>query len=148
MNKDTNLETVVCDIDGTISDRRHRLKHLEGKKDWDAFFSEMHKDPPIKRVVKKIEEHSKKEKRIIFVTGRPEDYRNITEKWIKENVKAEDFLLLMRPSNNYERDVIIKNKMKNEILNSYKIIKVYEDQKELFDMWEEAGLDCELCNLD
>ena len=45
MHKGKKLETIVCDIDGTISDRRHRLKHLEGKKDWDAFFEEMHKDP-------------------------------------------------------------------------------------------------------
>ena len=38
MDKETNLETIVCDIDGTISDRRHRLKHLEGKKDWGGVF--------------------------------------------------------------------------------------------------------------
>ena len=84
MDKEKNLETIICDIDGTISDRRHRLKHIEGKKDWDTFFKEMHKDPPIIKVVKEIEEHAKKGKNIVFVTGRPEKYRKITEQWINK----------------------------------------------------------------
>ena len=32
---------VLCDIDGTIANNDHRQHYLEGKKDWDGFFSEL-----------------------------------------------------------------------------------------------------------
>tara|TARA_Y200000002_G_C22620649_1_gene638014 strand:+ start:1254 stop:1370 length:117 start_codon:yes stop_codon:yes gene_type:complete len=32
---------VICDIDGTIANNDHRQYFLEGKKDWDGFFSSL-----------------------------------------------------------------------------------------------------------
>ena len=41
---------VICDIDGTIANNDHRQHYLEGKKDWEGFFSELESmnfyDPP------------------------------------------------------------------------------------------------------
>jgi len=32
---------VICDIDGTTANNDHRQHFLEGKKDWDGFFSSL-----------------------------------------------------------------------------------------------------------
>ena len=47
---------VICDIDGTIANNDHRQHYLEGKKDWDGFFSEIINDSPIMPVIKIINE--------------------------------------------------------------------------------------------
>tara|TARA_Y100000590_G_C15412746_1_gene898204 strand:- start:212 stop:664 length:453 start_codon:yes stop_codon:yes gene_type:complete len=146
MNKEKNLETIVCDIDGTISDRRHRLKHLEGRKDWEAFFKEMHKDPPIRKVVNEIERYAEEEKNIIFVTGRPEEYRKITEEWINKYLTLTSFTLLMRETKNYESDLSLKKRILKNSLLDLNILKVYDDREELIQMWREAGLECVDCS--
>jgi hydroxymethylpyrimidine pyrophosphatase-like HAD family hydrolase len=146
MDKETNLETIVCDIDGTISDRRHRLKHLEGKKDWGGFFKDMHKDPPIKEVTKQIEKYAEQRKNIVFVTGRPEEYRKTTEKWINEHLNLASFTLIMRETKNYESDLSLKKRILKDSLLNLIILKVYDDREELIQMWREAGLECIDCS--
>ena len=145
MNDKRNIETIVCDIDGTISDRRHRLKHLEGKKDWKAFFEEMHKDPPIKEVIKQIEKYAQQRKNIVFVTGRPEEYRKTTEKWINEHLNLANFTLIMRETKNYESDLSLKKRILKDSLLDLNILKVYDDREELIQMWRESGLECVDC---
>ena len=145
-NNKKKKEAVVFDIDGTVSDRRHRLKHLDGKKDWDAFFNDMDQDPPIAPIVRKVEDYSKKKKQIIFVTGRPDSYRNITEEWIKRNIKINDYILIMRETNNYESDLSLKKRFLETELLEFHILKVFDDREDLISMWKEAGLDCVDCS--
>jgi len=40
------MQTIIVDLDGTLADVKHRLKHVQtpGKKNWDAFFKAMHLD--------------------------------------------------------------------------------------------------------
>ena len=38
---------VLCDIDGTVANNDHRQHYLEGKKDWDGFFSELINDTDV-----------------------------------------------------------------------------------------------------
>ena len=146
MHKGEKLETIICDIDGTISDRRHRLKHLEGKKDWEAFFGEMHKDPPIKEIIKEIENFAEEGRNIVFVTGRPEEYRKITEKWLKENLNFPNFTLIMRETKNYESDLTLKKRILEDSLSNLNILKVYDDRDELIEMWRKEGLECIDCS--
>ena len=75
---------VICDIDGTIADNSHRQHYLLGKKDWKNFFLAIDKDKPILKILKKIECLYQDGFQIIFVTGRPEEYRELTQKWLKK----------------------------------------------------------------
>lgn len=137
-------KALLSDIDGTISDRSHRLHHLEGKKDWKSFFSEMHNDPPIMKTISRIENLLSNYDTLIFVTGRPEKYRFETEKWIQNNTDFKNYELLMRANNNFEKDVIIKKEMLNKIRENFDVDTIFEDQIELHEMWQSEGLDCVL----
>ena len=69
---------ILCDIDGTVANNDHRQHFLEGKKDWDGFFDALDKDEPIYPIINKIVKEQQYGKDIIFLTGRPERYRNTT----------------------------------------------------------------------
>ena len=75
---------ILCDIDGTVADNSHRQYFLEGKKDWDGFFSELVNDLPIQIIIDKVIQEQANGKEIVFLTGRPERYRYSTTLWLKE----------------------------------------------------------------
>lgn len=135
---------IISDIDGTIADRSHRLHHLENKKDWDSFFSEMEFDPPIDSVIEKIMKYVNQGNFLILVTGRPEKYRETTKDWIRNNTPLDNYLLLMRPKDDYRLDVEVKSEMLASILNDYDVIHVFEDRIDLLSLWENNGLDVTL----
>ena len=102
-------QSVIFDLDGTLADRRHRLHFLQGKKDWKAFFENMHLDPPVEKVFERLFFYFNQDYKIIILTGRPEEYRKVTISWLKENkVKPSMYEMFMRETKNYESDVSLK----------------------------------------
>ena len=85
---------VLCDIDGTVANNDHRQHFLEGKKDWDGFFSELVNDLPIQIIIDKVTQEQTNGKRVVFITGRPERYRYSTTLWLKEYFDFEFQFLL------------------------------------------------------
>jgi phosphoglycolate phosphatase-like HAD superfamily hydrolase len=72
----------VFDLDGTLSDTRHRLHHLERRpKDWDAFFDEAGDDPPLPTGIA-LALQSAQDCDLAYVTGRPERCRPATLAWL------------------------------------------------------------------
>ena len=135
-------KALLSDIDGTISDRSHRLHYLDYKKDWESFFKHSIYDPPLNDTITQIEKSLPNYDKLIFVTGRPEKYKSVTESWIKSNTSFVDYILMMRGTNDWRDDVIVKYEMLNEIKRSYEVDVIYEDQEKLARMWEIEGLKC------
>ena len=135
-------KAILSDIDGTISDRRHRLHFIEGKKDWNGFFTALVNDPVIQDTVYQIKEILSEDITLIFVTGRPEKYRSLTNEWIEKNTPFRNYELFMRKNKDFRKDLIIKKEILGEIKLTYSVEIVFEDQLELVKMWREEGLDC------
>lgn len=137
---------IVCDIDGTVADCDHRRHHLDSTpKDWKGFFSEMNKDLPRIHVyddVYDLSVHTGAD--IIFVSARPEDYREATEEWLRY-YGMDHFHLLMRPSNDSRPDTEVKEEIYNKYLSHYEIVKVFDDRPSVIRMWESKGLDVVDC---
>lgn len=133
---------VLCDIDGTIADCEHRRHFLQGdKKDWKGFFSEMYKDTVRKDVQKILVDLYNEMYTIIYVSARPEDYRDVTLRWLEENCLSFGFTILMRGRGDNREDSIVKK----EILDRYfpdksKIHAVLDDRPAVIRMWREQGL--------
>ena len=75
----------VVDVDGVVADVRHRLHHIDSRpKDWASFFAAAAADPPlaegIDRVRALLADHD-----VVFLTGRPEHLRTVTEAWLAEH---------------------------------------------------------------
>lgn len=137
------MRAAIVDIDGTLADCRHRLHHvLPGRKrDWDAFFGEMDDDEliwPVGEVVR----HLAIESRIVLCSGRPENYRAVTEAWLDRNGVQRD-ALYMRPAGDTRPDHVVKAQILDGIkADGYEPFVVIDDRQSVVDMWRENGLVC------
>jgi FMN phosphatase YigB (HAD superfamily) len=88
---------VVFDIDGVLADVRHRLRFVEQKpKDWDSFFAAMDGDGPLETGIALAREHAAEGHRIVYLTGRNEEYRALTGHWLARHGLPEGRLVMRR----------------------------------------------------
>ena len=141
MKTDLQRKIVIVDIDGTIADVRHRLHHIKsgGKKNWKAFFEAMDHDTPIDSVIRQVHE-LERDHDIIVVTGRPEHYRQRTEKWLNDN-GIRYSRLFMRPDGNHRPDYTVKAEVLREFPKG-RIVLAIDDRGPVCDMWEKNGIRC------
>jgi len=139
-------KVIVCDIDGTIADITHRLQYGKGEtKDWDKFFSLMGQDTLRTDIVDKVKSILNNETRLIFVTARPDNYRDETMKWLSANLINtgiwENFeILLMRPSNDKRPDTEVKLDIYKKYLKDLDIQVVFDDRPSVIRMWRAEEL--------
>lgn len=136
---------VVVDIDGTVADCTHRQHHVngEGKKDWKSFFSTMDEDTPRTDVYQKaMDEAIHAGAEIIFVSARPEDYRDVTEAWLKKH-DMDYIALVMRGRGDSRPDTQVKRDIHEKYLKQYEIVKVFDDRPVVIEMWRGLGLTVE-----
>jgi len=160
---------IICDIDGTIAEISHRLHFvkktcadcghlLDGqncvaggvhdKKDWKSFFAEMMDDDVRTDIRDMILDYKEKGYSIIFVSGRPDNYRDETKYWLTYTafkdikfVEGEDYAtILMRRAGDRRSD----NETKKDILETYfnknDIELVIDDRPRVIKMWREQNL--------
>jgi hypothetical protein len=98
---------VLVDIDGTIANGRLRNHWVEnGKKNWDAYFSEMGSDLPVDIVIRWVRELHK-DHTVCLVSGRPDTYQYDTMRWLDFHDVPYDYLL-MRSNSDRRSDVEVK----------------------------------------
>lgn len=142
------LPCYVFDIDGTLADCKHRLHHIEGdKKDWQSFNSKCLLDAPIKTVGNILTTLSFNYT-IILLTGRSEEFRRETERWLKI-AGLEPDCLLMRKEDDYRKDYEMKSDYIDEIQSRFEILSVFDDNKDVLEMLRIRGIhtfDCSQTN--
>ena len=147
MHPDPEKGYVLCDLDGTLCDIKHRLHHVKKEpKDWKSFFAAIPHDTLRTDVAEKVVDFANEGYDIIFVSARPEDYKKQTLLWLIKNMSdklPQGFLtLIMRRIGDKRPDTEVKQ----DILNNYftdksKIKVVIDDRPSVIRMWKENGLD-------
>jgi len=142
-------KTILFDIDGTIADIEHRRPLVEGDRpDWNSFYSRMGDDQPNAPIVElylTLWDTGKYD--LILLSGRNEEHRNLTEKWLVWNEIPFD-KLLMRPSGDFRPDVDIKKDILMKIQGYGKdILFAVDDRQSVVDMWRENGITCLQCDV-
>lgn len=137
---------VICDIDGTISKPRERLKYLQqDPKDWDSFYADCFEDEPISKMVELVNNLFLLFRyRIIFCTGRRECVRKQTESWIKKYFDAAwERAVLMRKDCDLRPDIIVKPELIREAgIDFNDIAFVPEDRNSMVAEYRRLGLIC------
>lgn len=133
-------QCVIFDMDGTLSDQRHRLHHIRKEpKDWPAFFDACGEDPPheyvcwLARLVTKASTAQ-----IIVCSGRPDSHRLHTETWLRHHNIFYN-MLMMRHTGDYRPDTVIKKEMLNSLrtTSGYKVLFAVDDRPDVIRMWRE-----------
>jgi hypothetical protein len=137
---------IICDIDGTVADCSHRLHWIQSKpKNWKAFFQGMEFDTPIVDTITVIQSLYGSYNNIIFCTGRPNNYREITRAWLSEHVGdwTDKSPLYMRNTGDNRPDYEAKALMHaTMILDGYNPRVAFEDRDQVVEMWRNSGLTC------
>lgn len=114
------FDIIVCDLDGTLCDIRHR-QHLAQAGAWDEFHDGLEQDTPRRGVAALLSAccvHGKPQ--IVFLTGRPEQYRTRTAVWIETHCdmsEGAEYELLMRGRDVYGSDVTVKQELLERYLD-------------------------------
>ena len=137
-------EIVIFDIDGTLADVSERIHHLRKKpKNWKAFFGGMAQDKAIHSMVRLCNVLHAAGIEIILCSGRSEEHRDETMKWLAEQgVNYHD--LLLRKDHDRRSDTLVKREMLAAIDKS-KVLFVVEDRSRVVEMWRSEGLVCLQC---
>jgi len=142
-NYDEPIEAVIFDIDGTLANVDHRRHFVEGKKkDFEAFYNAMDKDSVNSPVCGLINMYYLNDWHVIICTGRPEEYREITVKWLKDKGIFYRELHMRQNEKKYEPDFKVKQEMLNEITKHRKVHVTVDDRKQVVDMWRKNGIMC------
>ena len=141
---------IIFDIDGTLADISQRLHFIQGeKKDWEGFYGAMDKDQPIYEMalllrVLLFTTLTDTEYEVVFVTGRPEKYREKTMKWLSNIAHIENLndRLFMRKDGDYRQDYVIKREIVEELRKQGSIRMAFEDRDQVVKMYRDLGIRC------
>ncbi len=121
---------VLCDIDGTIANIDHRLNFVSGeKKDWKLFFGSMGDDLGRYDIIGNVNDLFNLGYEIFFVSGRPDNYRKQTEKWLSTRIPFEYKALFMRMAGNHEEDYVIKKRIFETYFKNPDLVKYVLDDR-------------------
>lgn len=130
---------IICDIDGTIALTTGR----------DIYDNTMvHTDIVNEHVVDILRMYHTHvySVEVIYLSGRMDSSREVTEKWLKDNklwFNEDEQKLLMRKTNDFRKDSIIKKELYEEhIKDKYYVEFVLDDRTSVVTMWRELGLLC------
>jgi phosphoglycolate phosphatase-like HAD superfamily hydrolase len=135
---------VIWDLDGTLSDDRARAHFVEveagRKRDWNSYFDAMAEDRPIAASIELLHALRAFGIRIIYLTGRPERTRPLTERWLKANGLSEYDLLLMRPNGERRHAGEFKVEEVRKLRTRYEIVCAFEDRIDVAEHLREGGV--------
>ena len=115
----------VIDIDGVVADVRHRLRHVEPPPRWDRFFAEAG-DDPLLSVGADLAHQLALEHAIIWLSGRPESLREVTERWLHRN-RLPPGPVLLRPVGDHRPAARLKLQRLYELARTQTIAAMVDD---------------------
>lgn len=126
---------VIFDIDGTLA-------HMTGRNPYD--YNRVMEDEPdalLVAVADSLKEvYGKDYLDIIIVSGRNEDCRELTERWLDENMVPYTHLY-MRKQDDKRDDTIVKEEIyRTYIEPEYAVLGVFDDRPKVCRMWRRIGL--------
>lgn len=137
---------IIVDLDGTLCDVDHRVHHVSGpKKDWIKFNELLVHDRLNHWCFELIEAMSNRGYSIIFITGRGEDYRHLTEEWLKKHQVSYNHLF-MRGVLDHREDADVKEDIFKFVVDKdYQVLFVVDDRKSVVERWRKLELICLQC---
>ncbi len=123
-------DAIIVDMDGTLALMGDRSPFDVSKCDRDL------PNQPVLETVAKWQDSAK----IIILSGRTDDGKELTQKWLRE-YKVNYTALYMRASGDMRKDSIIKQEIYEQLIRpQYNIKFILDDRNQVVDMWRSLGL--------
>jgi hypothetical protein len=136
------VEVVVFDLDGCISDDRHR-RHLYpygADEDYKPYHDAAWKDPAMNKNI--VLEHIMAGRALLFVTARPVSYTATTCSWLNQNFPAlNTWDVLMRPEHNRMPSPDLKIHLLEQGRDTWdRVLVAYDDREDVLKAYSEYGI--------
>lgn len=131
MVQDKSLpRAIICDIDGSICKIVNRSPYDTAR---------CLDDVPNAHVVELVQLYYKSGFKIIFCSGRDEEFRELTQQWLDAHTDV-GYKLFMRPNNDKRKDVIVKEEIfNNHIKGKYFVAGWFDDRLQIVKWLYETG---------
>lgn len=141
----SNQRAIMIDIDGTLANIDHRREKLLKNNNWEEFNKNMKLDE-INLWCLEIINKFKADYKILLLTGRKEEFKEVTLNWLsKNNVYFDE--IFFRKDNDFESDDLLKETIyKQKIKDNFDILFVVDDRLKVVKKWRELGLVCLQCD--
>ena len=139
-----NKNICIFDLDDTLSNGNHRL-HLLPKKDLHltesrtAFNMAAVGDAPITDTIRVMKAMRAAGFIVIILTGRSDEAREITEKWLVQNGASHYDLLIMRSASDNRKDTVIKEEILRKI-GIERIVAAWDDSPTVIAHFRSLGI--------
>lgn len=137
------MQCYLFDIDGTLADCSHRLRHIrDTPKDWRAFFAACPDDAPIPHMVNLAITLYDADQRIVYVSGRSDECRAQTLAWLLAHGLPEA-PLYMRKAGDHRDDDHVKAELLHALLaDGWDPVMAFDDRSRVVKMWRGKGIPC------
>lgn len=129
-------DALICDLDGTLALMNGRNPYDTAQCEQDLL------NEPVADIVKSFTP----EYTVLFTSGRSEQYRAHTQRWLRYHCFSEPygtFYLFMRPEGDMRKDAIVKRELyEQHIHGRYNVRFVLDDRKQMVELWRSLGLTC------
>ncbi|MBB5872024.1 putative kinase [Allocatelliglobosispora scoriae] len=128
----TKPSAIMVDLDGTVA-------IIGDRSPYDAHRA--HVDLPNTPVITAVRAMHAAGHVVIYCSGRTDDSRAVTEKWLAEHVGVPYEALHMRATGDTRKDSIVKTEFFNErIRDHYQVVAVFDDRNQVVRAWRDLGL--------
>lgn len=139
-----NRNICIFDLDGTLSNGNHRLhllpkKYLHLTESWTAFNMAAGGDAPITDTIRVMKAMRAAGFIVIILTGRSDEAREITEKWLVQNGASHYDLLIMRSASDNRKDTVIKEEVLRKI-GIERIVAAWDDSPTVIAHFRSLGI--------
>lgn len=125
--------TVICDIDGTISNRWPQRDPYD--------LSKVIHDEPINTVIQVVYALECQGWQVVYLTARGEEARHATKTWLEIYAGITNRPLFMRKKNDHRDDVTIKSEIYyDKIEPKYRVELALDDNPDVVEMWRDMGI--------
>lgn len=128
-------KAIIVDLDGTmcIFDKR-------GPFDYQKCDTDLPNEPVLD-IVRRY--NADPEFTVIFVSGREDEARAMTVKWLEKHLGLLPEYLFMRKTKDWRKDTIVKRELYEEhIKGKFEVLFVLDDRDQVVKMWRQEGLTC------
>lgn len=125
----TKPKTIIVDLDGTLA-------HNNSGRDWYALDDSYLQDDVDEAVQFLVESFQNKGYTVVFMSGRDERTRDVTEKWLFEKAGFDAPILFMRPAEDKRPDSIVKLELFDKyVRDNYNVTLTVDDRAQVCKMW-------------
>jgi hypothetical protein len=131
---------VIVDVDDTLCDVSD-IRHLYAVPDDFRSFTVASRDClPRREVVDWCHQFHADGHAVLVVTGRSDEFRDITVEWLDEHLLVPYAGLWMRPRGHYGSNARVKRQIHIELARSFDIRAAIDDDPLIVEMWTELGI--------